>query len=180
MTRSLPNRADSQPHHAREIVGRFLVLLGVALVLLYFFANRPGARLPLPGFWYRGGELWPFLGTIVGIAGFLLQRVPQTISRKWKPSVPGQRFQRVVVYSRDECHLCDVAKDSLHKFAEWLPEIEEIDIDDSPELIEKYGTEIPVVLFDGVERFRGILSETLLKRLIEGTAPLSPSRQTNE
>ncbi|HUG20483.1 MAG TPA: glutaredoxin family protein [Planctomycetaceae bacterium] len=181
MTRSLSDRADSQSHHAREFVGRFLVLFGVAMVMLYFFANRPGVRLPLPGFWYRGGELWPFLGTILGIAGFLMQRVPQTISRKWKPSLPGQRFQRVVVYSREECHLCDVAKDSLHKFAEWLPEIEEIDIDDSPELIERYGTEIPVVLFDGVERFRGILNENLLKRLIEGTAPRPvSSKQTAE
>ena len=176
MTRFDSEHSNSPPH-AREFVGRFLVLFGVAVVLLYFLSNRPGVRLPLPGFWYRGGELWPFMGVVAGIAGFLLQRDSQTISRKWKPSVPGTRFQRVVVYSREDCHLCDVAKDSLHKFSAWLPEIEEIDIDDSPELIEQYGTEIPVISFDGVERFRGFVNEQLIKRLIEGTAPRSSSQQ---
>jgi glutaredoxin len=171
MNRPVSPTAPPPSVQIRSWLGRCLVLAGVSVVVLSYISGRPGAQLPLPGFWYRGGDLWPLLGIAVGIAGFLLQRESGGVSQRWKPSLPGQRFQRVVIYTRDNCHLCDIAKDSLHRFAEWLPEIEEIDIDDSAELREQYGTEIPVVLFDGTERFRGIINEPLLKRLIEGTAP---------
>ena len=47
--------------------------------------------------------------------------------------------------------------------------IEEIDIAGAPELEEQFGTSIPVVEIDGIVRFRGRVSELLLRRLIEGT-----------
>lgn len=104
-----------------------------------------------------------------------MQKTSQPVARGWKPSLPGKRFKRVIVYTRDECHLCDVAKDTLHRFAEWLPEIEEIDVDESPELRELHGSSVPVVEIDGTSRFRGVIDEMLLKRLIEGTPPQGQS-----
>ena len=173
MNQSHSNRTDERPVHSREIVGRFLVLFGIGLLLLYFFSTRPQLRVPLPDFWYRSGSLWPFLGAILSATGFMLQRETETEQERWNPSLPGQRFRRLIVYTREDCHLCDVAKDTLHRYAAWLPPIEEFDIDEDPELAQQYGTEIPVVSFDGTERFRGYVNEPLLRRLIEGTAPVS-------
>jgi hypothetical protein len=44
-----------------------------------------------------------------------------------------------------------------------------VDIDSDEALQEKYDTVIPVVSFDGRDRFRGRISDVLLKRLLENT-----------
>jgi hypothetical protein len=41
-----------------------------------------------------------------------------------------------------------------------------VNIDTDPALIERYGLLIPVVTFDGQERFRGRVDEVLLRRLL--------------
>ena len=163
---------DYQQLTPKELLGGFLFLGGVALLVFSFFATGDGMSLSLPRFWYRAEWLWPFLGIGVAIFGLYLQRSRSALPATWKPSLPGQRFQRLVIYTRENCHLCDVAKDSLHRFSNWLPPIEEIDIEESAELVQRYGTRIPVIELDGEERFSGVVNEILLKRLIEGTAPL--------
>jgi glutaredoxin len=56
----------------------------------------------------------------------------------------------VTVYSRENCHLCDVAVDALESVkAELRFEIEKIFIDGDAELIKKYGEEVPVIHIDG-------------------------------
>ncbi len=56
----------------------------------------------------------------------------------------------VTVYSRLNCHLCDVAVDALESVrAELDFEIEKIFIDGDAELIRKYGEEVPVIHIDG-------------------------------
>lgn len=61
---------------------------------------------------------------------------------------------RVVLYSREGCHLCQtaraviVAERSRSAFA-----FEEVDIETSDELVKEYGIRIPVVTVDGEERF---------------------------
>lgn len=42
-----------------------------------------------------------------------------------------------------------------------------VNIDTDPELVERYGTSIPVVVVDGQERFRGRVNEVLLQRLLK-------------
>lgn len=160
---------------SREIIGTVLFFGGIGLLLFSVFAQAPSFSLPLPRFWYRHERWWPVLFAGLAAVGYLIQKQSRTVSSTWSPSLPGKRFQRVVVYTRDECHLCDVAKDTLHRFAEWLPAIEEIDIAESKELTELYGNSVPVVEIDGTTRFRGIIDEVLLKRLIEGAPPERPS-----
>ena len=73
----------------------------------------------------------------------------------------------VTVYSRKNCHLCDVALDSLETIkAELAFEIEKIYIDGDAELTSKHGEEVPVIHIDGkhhdifrvdLERFRSSL-----------------------
>ncbi len=56
----------------------------------------------------------------------------------------------VTVYSRLNCHLCDVAVDALESVRTELAfEIEKIYIDGDAELIKKYGEEVPVIHIDG-------------------------------
>ena len=89
----------------------------------------------------------------------------------WRPEVPGRRFESVVFYTRQECHLCDEAHALLLEYQDWLPEIVDVDIDDDPELQQQFGTVVPVIECDGKIRFRGRVSEILLRRLLEGTTP---------
>ena len=75
----------------------------------------------------------------------------------------------VTVYSRNNCHLCDVAMESLESVKTELDfEIEKIFIDGDNELTKKYGEEVPVIHIDGVhhdmfrvdlERFRSSLEK---------------------
>jgi glutaredoxin len=71
----------------------------------------------------------------------------------------------VTLYTRRGCHLCEDAATLLRRYG---LEPQEIDIDQDPELVTRYGESIPVVVLDGVERFRGRISETLLRRLMTG------------
>ncbi len=75
----------------------------------------------------------------------------------------------VTVYSRKNCHLCDVAIESLESVKATLDfEIEKIFIDGDDELTSKYGEEVPVTHIDGIhhdifrvdlERFRSSLEK---------------------
>ena len=75
----------------------------------------------------------------------------------------------VTVYARKNCHLCDVAFESLESVkAELDFEIEKIYIDGNDELTNKYGEEVPVIHIDGkhhdmfrvdLERFRSSLEK---------------------
>jgi glutaredoxin len=58
----------------------------------------------------------------------------------------------VTFYTRGGCHLCeDAKKDLLELKKSWNFILEEVDIDQSDELTERYGLMIPVVLIDGEE-----------------------------
>ncbi len=48
----------------------------------------------------------------------------------------------LILYGRDECHLCELAQELLH--AAKMP-FELIDIDTDPELGARYGLRIPVL-----------------------------------
>lgn len=75
----------------------------------------------------------------------------------------------ITVYSRQNCHLCDVAVESLESVKSELDfEIEKIFIDGDIELTNKYGEEVPVIHIDGIhhdifrvdlERFRSSLEK---------------------
>lgn len=70
-----------------------------------------------------------------------------------------------ILYTRQGCHLCEDAKAVLirHGLA-----VEEVDIDQDPVLRAQYDECVPVIVIDGVERFRGRVNEVLLRRLLSG------------
>ena len=75
----------------------------------------------------------------------------------------------ITVYSRQGCHLCEVAEKTLENLKEELDFNLEIKfIDNNPELEKLYGHEVPVIHIDGVhhdfykvdpERFRSSLEK---------------------
>src|SRR4051812_36209451 len=78
---------------------------------------------------------------------------------------------RVVVYTRQGCHLCDDAWALLE--AERLRygfQLTAVDVDTDPALAAQYGLEVPVVEVDGKVRFRGRVNPVLLRRLLRAGA----------
>jgi hypothetical protein len=60
-----------------------------------------------------------------------------------------EKLPKVVIYSKDECCLCDVAKENMLKVKEEIPFIlEEFDITTNEEIFEKYKYLIPVVIIN--------------------------------
>ncbi|MCU9612917.1 glutaredoxin family protein [Caldibacillus lycopersici] len=58
--------------------------------------------------------------------------------------------EAVILYTRQGCHLCENAKEILLEIQELFEfQIQEIDIDSSDVLTEKYGLCIPVVEING-------------------------------
>ena len=57
--------------------------------------------------------------------------------------------ESLVMYSRADCHLCDLAAAMLDATGlDWRP----IDIDTDPGLIERYGIHVPVICRPGDDR----------------------------
>lgn len=62
---------------------------------------------------------------------------------------------KVIIYTRPGCHLCEEAQRTIAaaRCAEQFT-LTEIDIDTDPELVRRYGWEIPVVSINGIDTFK--------------------------
>lgn len=75
---------------------------------------------------------------------------------------------KVIIYSRPGCHLCEGAKEAMlaascaDKYV-----LEEVNIEDDPELLERYKDDIPVITFNGVEAFRHRVSPEEFRRHVQ-------------
>jgi glutaredoxin len=76
-------------------------------------------------------------------------------------------MHKITVLSKPGCKLCKQALDVVQKvIGSRIPVvIEEVDITQDQELLEKYKNDIPVILVDNVERFRGTVDPQKLARL---------------
>lgn len=74
----------------------------------------------------------------------------------------------VLVYSRKECHLCDVVKATLTQ-AEGEADFHwsEVDIDADPQLRRQFNYEVPVVFIDGRKSFKYRLDKLQFLRALE-------------
>ncbi len=169
--RKTPDPLPGERFPGQGGLGSALLLVGAAIAVLAVIDRTSGLPFSMPRTWYNDRTLWYFFALASFLAGVFLQRSPPTESRGWQPEVPGRRFERVVIYTRDDCHLCAQAKDVLWAHRHCLPEIEEVDIAGDPALLEKFSEQIPVVEIDGQIRFRGQVNEVLLRRLIEAHPP---------
>ena len=63
-------------------------------------------------------------------------------------------MHRITIMSKPGCHLCHQAAEVVRKVVRVPAMIEIVDITKDQDLLEKYKNDIPVILVDGVERFR--------------------------
>jgi len=66
------------------------------------------------------------------------------------PDVPHARDARVVVYSREGCHLCEAAEATVAQVcadvgASWS----RVDVDADPDLVRRFSDMVPVTFVDG-------------------------------
>jgi glutaredoxin len=76
----------------------------------------------------------------------------------------------LLLYTRKDCGLCEEMKEIVSQCAKrYRLTIEEIDVDGSPELREKYGDEVPVLFVNGRKAFKcRWTSRELEKKLTKG------------
>lgn len=72
---------------------------------------------------------------------------------------------RLTLITRQQCHLCDEAKEAIARVAaatgeEWV----ELDVDADPRLQAEYWERVPVVLLDGKEHGYWRVEEDRLRR----------------
>jgi glutaredoxin len=77
---------------------------------------------------------------------------------------------KVIIYSKPGCHLCEEAKEAM-RAAKCAGEftLDEVNIENDPELLERYKDDIPVVTFNGVEAFRHRVASEEFRRRIRGS-----------
>src|SRR5512142_2607535 len=76
----------------------------------------------------------------------------------------------VTLYTRRECPLCDKAKEAMRASGINI-RIEEIDIDNDPELRRRYKNDIPVVCIGNAEIFRHRTTPEEFARLVREHQP---------
>ena len=157
-------------------LGALLFAVGLSVFAMAAWDNSSGLPFAMPAFWHNQRMLCLLVAFGVAAFGwFAMTNGPMPEDERrgaaWRPTRQGRRFRSLVVYSREACPLCDEAIELLQGYSPWLPPIQEIDIDADPALQKQFDVEVPVVELDGQIRFKGRVSELLLRRLIEGTPP---------
>jgi glutaredoxin len=70
---------------------------------------------------------------------------------------------RLTIYSREGCHLCEAAAQTLTRMGEPF---EEIDITGDRELEAEYGDRVPVIMLDGKEHGYWRVEEDRLRKAL--------------
>jgi glutaredoxin len=77
----------------------------------------------------------------------------------------------LLLYTRRECCLCEEMKSVLRQVAARVSfSVEEIDVDTSPGLQEKYGNEVPVLFINGRKAFKYRLTARELEKSLKREA----------
>lgn len=76
---------------------------------------------------------------------------------------------RLSLFSRPGCHLCEEMKAVVRTVAVTTTiELDEVDISGDPALEALYGAEIPVLVLGGTKVAKFRISESELRRVLEG------------
>ena len=84
-------------------------------------------------------------------------------------------MRQLTVYVRRGCHLCTDMTQALELLRQELDfEINIVDIERDPQLVELYTTRVPVLVVDDVEICYYFLEETRLRQHFSSNADYSP------
>jgi glutaredoxin len=71
----------------------------------------------------------------------------------------------VELFTRAGCHLCDDAKAVIDRVrGDMAFDLAVIDVDGDPELVERYGMEVPVIVVEGRKHAKYRLDEAAFRR----------------
>ena len=75
---------------------------------------------------------------------------------------------RVEMYSRPGCHLCDEAKEVVERVRQKFPfSFRIINVEDDSRLESEYGSEIPVILINGIKAFKYHVDQSQLEKKVK-------------
>jgi glutaredoxin len=73
---------------------------------------------------------------------------------------------KITIYSKKDCHLCEDAKQLIDRLSKEYPiQLEVIDIEQDPALMQTYATEIPVVFIEGRKAFKYRIDENKFREI---------------
>ena len=77
---------------------------------------------------------------------------------------------RLTIYSKPGCHLCDEMKTVVARAIAVRHDValDEIDISTDPDLVDRYGHEIPVLMIEGKKVAKYCIAEADLARMLDG------------
>ena len=142
-----------------------------AMIFVLIFVEQGGGSLPfMPRSWYSNQPLWGLMAVGGLVAAFFLLRSAMDHPNPHQQN--GGRCFSASCSTRETIVICATKRGWPSRTVQSeLPQIEEVDIDTDPQLVERFGTCVPVVEIDGVVRFRGRVNDVLLRRLIDGSEP---------
>ncbi|WP_424000740.1 glutaredoxin family protein [Haloarcula salina] len=77
----------------------------------------------------------------------------------------------VTVYTREDCHLCEEAVETIERVADdegVAVALDLVDVDADPELRDEYGERVPYVFVDGSPAFKYHVDERRLREKLRG------------
>lgn len=143
-------------------IGTAMLTLASMFAIMIFSDRMDMNFISLPAVWYSSRSLHLIICGMMFLAAAVLLKSPIQVRR-----TPHALFQSCRLLTRTNCGLCEDALMTLMSYQDYLPAIQIVDIDRDPTLVRQFGESIPVVEIDGRVRFRGAVSSTLLKRMIE-------------
>ncbi|MFQ5694307.1 MAG: glutaredoxin family protein [Nitrospinota bacterium] len=76
-----------------------------------------------------------------------------------------------MLYSKEDCHLCEIAKADLRPVCErYGVAVREVDITRDPDLLARHGKEVPVGYLNGEKVFKLRVEPRRLRRLLKRAA----------
>ena len=79
----------------------------------------------------------------------------------------------VTVYTREDCHLCEEAIQTIERVADdegVAITLDLVDVDEDPDLREQYGERVPYVFVDGSPAFKYNVTERQLREKLRKSA----------
>ena len=79
----------------------------------------------------------------------------------------------VTVYTRENCHLCEAAIETIKRVGDdegVAIELDLVDVDEDPDLREEYGERVPYVFVDGSPAFKYHVTERQFREKLQESA----------
>lgn len=85
------------------------------------------------------------------------------------PDIPDADTVQITVYTREECHLCSDAIETVRNVqaaSDREITVRIVDVDADPELRDEYGDRVPYVFVDGAPAFKFHVDEEELRSVV--------------